>query len=83
MARQEDICEVPGCTNDVKNKKWQRCGACMSAVYYWEKRERLEQGSLIARQAKLKFWNSRLDWLFEDAPVETKRTPKRKTRSKR
>lgn len=65
MARKQDICEVPGCTNDINNRKRSLCGACASSLYYWNRRQDEEQGSLLARRDKLQFWNNRLDWLFQ------------------
>ncbi len=77
MARRSDICEVPGCTNEIHNIKRQLCSACASSVYYWNRRESEEQGALISRREKLDFWNRRFDWLFE-APKPKKRTKRKK-----
>ncbi len=77
MARREDICEVPGCTNDVHIISRQLCSACASARYYWNRREDEEQGSLLGRREKLNFYSSRLDWLFEPSPPRKRKTKKR------
>lgn len=65
MARHEDICEVPGCTNDVTNKKRQLCGACAGSMYYWNRRKKDTRGAVLKRRKQLEFWNGRLDWLFQ------------------
>jgi hypothetical protein len=64
MARHEDVCDVPGCTNDVSNMKRGMCGACASSWYYWNRRKKETRGAVLARKRKLEFWQGRLDWLY-------------------
>lgn len=65
MAKKNvQICAVPGCDEEVTNKKWQLCSKCASSMYYWNKREREQPGARALRRTKLQFWDQRLDWLY-------------------
>ncbi len=65
MARHQDICEVPGCTNEITNMKRGMCGACVGADYYWSRKKKGGRAAIAKRQKQLEFWNQRLDWLFQ------------------
>ena len=67
MARKEDVCSVPGCTNEVGNRKRGLCSACASSLYYWNRKRRESRGAILKRQQKLSFWSGRLDWMFQPA----------------
>lgn len=72
MARQEDICSVPGCTKDVFNHKRGLCRACASSLYYWNRRKKEKRGAVQHRVNKLQFWAGRMDWMFQTAFVKSK-----------
>ena len=65
------ICEVPGCREDVTNRKRGLCSKCASSLYYWNRRKKESKTAVKHRRDQLNFWNERFDWFFAPGNART------------
>lgn len=50
-------CSVPGCLDEVSNKKRSLCSKCAASNYYWDRKPRAQ---IAERKKKLSFWQKRM-----------------------
>lgn len=61
-----DVCDTPGCDQPIKNKKRELCSRCDGNRHYWKRKLKLNRKAVVERRARLKFLDSRMDWLFNE-----------------
>jgi|Cruoilmetagenom7_1024161.scaffolds.fasta_scaffold09569_8 hypothetical protein len=80
MARRGNVCAVKGCGRNVVpedgdeypqgNLMRSLCSRCNAARYYWRRREEDNPEAVIERRNRLKFFSTRLGWLFDKGGIE-------------
>ncbi len=80
MARRVNVCAVTHCGRNVipepddeypqGNIMRALCSRCNAARYYWRRREEDDPEAVVHRRERLKFFSTRLGWLFDKGGIE-------------